>query len=112
MRTFKWVGLFLLIVSGLIVLSGCDSYRAYYAGSGGLDISIQGGNVNITNVIVKTADRSFTVQITEGSLPLWWYYDVPAGDPEYVIVDYHGEGQANSDISYLFYKLRFIKALI
>ena len=56
---------------------------------------------------MKTANRTFTVQISEGHLPLWWYYDVSAGDPEYVIVDYRGEGQAIATLAIYNYTFWF-----
>jgi len=96
MRTFKWIGLFLSIAFGLI-LTGCDSYKAYYAGPNGLEITVQGANIFNSHVTVKAQDFTFTVDPSH----LTWYYDVTEGDDEYVIVEYAPLGQKNSDIKEL-----------
>jgi len=100
MRTFKFkrIGMILLIALGL-TLVGCDSYVSSYAGPGGLDIQIQEKSLYSTEYTVATENDKFVVTDPK----LMWYYDIPDGELEYVIVQYTPIviGQKDSNIRYI-----------
>jgi len=97
--TFTKIGL-LVIALGLTVV-GCDTYKAAYAVPNGLDITIQGASKDHSRIVVSAAKETFTLDTSESSEHLHWYYDVPEDQSEYVIVQYVYTGQKNSDIRYI-----------
>jgi hypothetical protein len=88
--TFKRIGVIILLVALGLSIIGCAGKpdRSFYAGSSGLNVTIRGESEAWSKIIISTTTDTLTLSTKMRMDPLYWYYDVPNGQSEYVIVKY------------------------
>lgn len=94
-RTLRKIGLIVVLIALGLMLVGCNFVdQAYFAGPEGIQISVYGGSSpESTHLVIKVGDYTKDTNARY----VYWYYDVPEGKSEYVIVYFDLDNNTEAD---------------
>ncbi len=84
-RTFKRIGLIVLLIALGLTLSGCDTAKAIVPKAGQTELVLNfSGNSNTAGATVQiVGNETISVDVSI----VYWFYDVPENGSEYAAID-------------------------